>query len=207
MFNYYRVALYYGQMDYVMRTHWHNKLVVHGPKLKWLPLGMTNGFGRPPLNSILPASKRKFRCSFRGTRWESRRSFFFALNQLSEQGRLNCEINWGFSFGQGIALSGFRQELLQSAFVLCPPGNYNPDSYRIYEALFAGAIPIIPRHHQFDPLGIGHPIPMVDSWHQVADVIEAIEAQEGLDQYQQRVFSWWHAFVEKLQNEVAVTIG
>jgi hypothetical protein len=60
-------------------------------------------------------------------------------------------------------VTAFRKELLATVFAPSPPGLYNPDCFRIYEALFTGAIPIIPRHYQFDPLG-DHPIPMVDSW-------------------------------------------
>ena len=61
-------------------------------------------------------------------------------------------------------MTAFRKELLASAFAPSPPGLYNPDCFRIYEAMFAGAIPIIPRHFQFEPLG-DHPIPMVTSWY------------------------------------------
>jgi len=61
-------------------------------------------------------------------------------------------------------VTAFRKELLASAFAPSPPGLYNPDCFRIYEAMFAGAIPIIPRHFQFEPLG-DHPIPMVTSWY------------------------------------------
>jgi hypothetical protein len=61
-------------------------------------------------------------------------------------------------------VTAFRKELLASAFALSPPGIYNPDCFRIYESMFAGAIPIILRHFQFQPLG-DHPIPMLNSWY------------------------------------------
>jgi hypothetical protein len=67
------------------------------------------------------------------------------------------------AYTPGLPVTAFRKELLATVFAPSPPGLYNPDCFRIYEALFTGAIPIIPRHYQFDPLG-DHPIPMVDSW-------------------------------------------
>lgn len=111
---------------------------------------------------------------------------------------------------------------MATVFAPTPPGLYNPDCFRIYEALYAGAIPIILRHFQFDPLG-DHPIPMVNSWYgrprarhlsllistnriEMGDVIERIEA-EGVDVVQQRIYSWWSAYVAKMQDEVAVIVA
>jgi hypothetical protein len=199
-------------MDFVFRNHWHPRLYHHSAYkshiLKWFPLGMNNGFGKPSRNSILPASMRRFRCSFRGAKWENRKDFFYALRELNETGRLQCQEAWSGTFGGGLSQSAFRQELLQSAFVLCPPGNYNPDSYRIYEALSSGGIPIIPEHWEFEPLGKHHPIPMIKAWIHLSELIESIEGSPGgVDAYQARVYGWWLDFIERLQTTVATMVG
>ena len=66
------------------------------------------GFGRPASNAILPASHRKFRCSFRGAKWENRREFINAINSFSARGRLNCQITWtgDFNSGESMKMSG-----------------------------------------------------------------------------------------------------
>lgn len=89
---------------------------------------------------------------------------------------------------------------------MCPTGNYNPDCFRIYEALTAGAIPIIPKHPEFAPLGEDHPIPMIESWEDLATLIEELE-KEGVDRVQQRIFTWWHEYIDKMQDKVAALIG
>ena len=101
-----RMILYYDLFDYVLRNHWHEKLERYGEKLLWLPLGTTHGFGTPTLNSIIPASMRKFRCSFRGCKWEARRSFFDALAKLESANDLYCELNWSMKFRDGIDIRG-----------------------------------------------------------------------------------------------------
>lgn len=63
------------------------------------------GFGRPASNAILPASHRKFRCSFRGAKWENRREFINAINSFSARGRLNCQITWTGDFNSGESLT------------------------------------------------------------------------------------------------------
>lgn len=40
----------------------------------------------------------------------------------------------------------------------------------------------------------------------MADVIEKAE-KEGIDALQHRIFTWWHAFVDKMQTEVALIIA
>lgn len=63
----------------------------------------------------------------------------------------------------GLPISAFRKELMATTFAPIPPGLYNPDCFRIYEALYAGAIPIILQHVELEPLG-NHPIPTLEAW-------------------------------------------
>jgi hypothetical protein len=88
-------------VDYVLRNHWHPKLQVYGDKVKWFPLGHGSGFGRPAANAILPASQRKFKCSFRGAKWENRREFMEAVDVYESLGRLHCQITWTSDFNKG----------------------------------------------------------------------------------------------------------
>ena len=56
-----------------------------------------------------------------------------------------CVIEQGDSFSNpttGLNTIQYQDLLSNSIFALCPPGNVHLDSFRIYEALEAGAIPI-----------------------------------------------------------------
>jgi hypothetical protein len=53
--------------------------------------------------------------------------------------------------------------LKRSEFVVSPWGA-GADCHRTYEALAAGAIPIVKRHPGLDPLFLGEPVVVVDQW-------------------------------------------
>jgi hypothetical protein len=70
----------------------------------------------------------------------------------------------------------FRQ-ISNSDFVICPPGN-GPDTYRMWEALMLGAIPIVLKHPMMDHFKHDVPILQVDDYNQLTE-------QFLFDQYQQ----------------------
>ena len=58
-------------------------------------------------------------------------------------------------------------QILTSKFVLCPPG-LGPDSYRLWEVLYLGAIPIIERTQGgWDDLLVDLPVLLVDSYDEI----------------------------------------
>ena len=58
-------------------------------------------------------------------------------------------------------------QILTSKFVLCPPG-LGPDSYRIWEVLYLGAIPVVERTRGgWDDLLVDLPVLLVDSFEEV----------------------------------------
>lgn len=46
-------------------------------------------------------------------------------------------------FSQGVDPKDYMQELDQSKIIFCPGGPFSPDSFRLYEALEAGSIPMV----------------------------------------------------------------
>ena len=84
----------------------------------------------------------------------------------------------------GVSFEKYMLEMAQSKFVLSPRGK-GPDSYRTWEALLAGSIPIVRRgmyevpevsekappcfHSQLDDLYRHLPVVLVDSWHEVTE--------------------------------------
>ena len=68
----------------------------------------------------------------------------------------------GFS-SRRLAVRDFRREILDSSFVVSPPGN-GPDCYRTWEAIYLGAVPIVLRGSLAQSLSSDLPIWVVDSW-------------------------------------------
>lgn len=60
--------------------------------------------------------------------------------------------------------------LKRSKFVASPWGA-GPDCHRTYEALAAGAIPVVKRHPGLDPLFAGEPIVVVDKWSELTPAL------------------------------------
>jgi hypothetical protein len=61
--------------------------------------------------------------------------------------------------------SAYLNDLLQSVFVISPPGN-GMDCHRTWEALLLGCYPIV-KHSTLDPLYEGLPVVMVHDWSEV----------------------------------------
>jgi Exostosin family len=56
-----------------------------------------------------------------------------------------------FASSLGLTLNDYKRMLRQSKFALCPPGQGNVDTYRLYEALEAGCIPVTYSGTQIQP--------------------------------------------------------
>ena len=125
---------------------------------------------------------------------------------------------------QWLMTTGFRLGYTQDAYLgllqrtrlaPCPSGPHSLDSFRLYESLAAGALPIIETHtpHGYEAefwtalFGEDHPIPTVDSW--LALPVLADEYADGKRWRAKRdeVQRWWAGFREDLEIGFARTIA
>jgi hypothetical protein len=107
-----------------------------------------------------------------------------------------------------IPVQDFVQILGQSAFAPTPMGNGSLESCRVYDALEAGAIPIVERRLTLDYfrglLG-DHPLPTVSSWSAARRLAEGFLKQpEHLDALQERCQQWWKTYQEELRQNIGV---
>jgi hypothetical protein len=96
--------------------------------------------------------------------------------------------------------------LLDSVFVACPDGN-NPETYRFYEALECGAIPIIIRTDRnaswIQQITERLPIIPNASWAEAAECVKALlEKKELLERYRSAILASWTAWKKDLQKSV-----
>lgn len=104
----------------------------------------------------------------------------------------------------------FVQMLAQSAFAPAPMGNGTLESCRVYDALEAGAIPILERRWTLDYfkglLG-DHPLPTVTSWAQGHDlVVRLLQDPEKLNELQQTCMQWWKSYQSALIGKIEMFI-
>ena len=103
-------------------------------------------------------------------------------------GRDDVQLNAGKSVGYG--------QVLSSKFVLCPPG-LGADSYRIWEVLYLGAIPVVERTGGgWDDIFLDLPVLLVDDFGDVTqELLEAsyprLLARCGAFDYRKLTKAYW----------------
>lgn len=137
-----------------------------------LPLGYTP-HTRPALEALgYPEHKKGWVLSGQNTN-PRRKAAFVALERID-----SSHIHPSPTFAGGIESAEYIKQLWEVEWAPCPAGNVRADSFRMWEALEAGAVPILDattpagdRNLWPDTLGT-HPMPVVDDWNQVGGVLE-----------------------------------
>lgn len=126
-----------------------------------------------------------------------------------------------------VATTGFRAGLDQARYLRgmrdariapCPSGYHSLDSFRLYEALAAGCIPIIEtttpdgREENFWLTMFGNecPIPMVESWHELPELVDDIQRLDrGAPPWcdlRDKIAEWWRIYRRQLTHDFNATI-
>lgn len=103
-------------------------------------------------------------------------------------------------FTQGVARSEWFEMLRRSKVIPCPSGPNTPDTFRFYEALESGAVPLADatsprgdRGHWARAFG-DVPFPVVDDWSTLPRLIE----ENKTTQKRVEVLAWWEQAKRKL---------
>lgn len=114
-------------------------------------------------------------------------------------------------FTQGLGHSEYFQTLVKAVTVPAPSGPETLDSFRAFEALESGAIPLLdlncPRtqngHRYWSAvLGADHPLPMISHWDEMFEVIESLEYPRDNN----RVFAWWQLFKRETRRRILADV-
>lgn len=118
-------------------------------------------------------------------------------------------------FREGLTQDRYIAALLDTKIAPCPSGPHSLDSFRLYEALAAGCLPIIETHTPhgdegefWDALfGPERPIPRVADWRQALPLI-AEEYADASHWFAARdeVQAWWHDWRAGLSRDFTATI-
>lgn len=146
---------------------------------------------------------RELAWSFRGTGWQGRTEI---LGALQEVGPNLCEFYEDWKSTKQAGRQQYIGELLNSKFVACP-GGMNPETFRFYEALEMGAIPLYVRTEgddaYFQWIVENVKILAIQSWPEACAVVQYMLAHpESMDTYRTIVLSNWMKWKEQCSNEV-----
>ncbi len=112
---------------------------------------------------------------------------------------------------QSLSASEVKAVYSNSIFVPCPRGNDSLDSFRVWEALEAGALPIVEKDegdyfHQL--LGANCLIQAPPDWSGVAaDIDMLLKRRAALDQLYDDTMKWWEEYKKSLKSSVSLSLS
>jgi len=177
-----------------------------------IPLGYhwtMRGGGNPmPVERTPRLPFRNFRWSFFGTNWRGRKDALAPLIPF-EPNRAKFLESWNDP--AMISYDEYIGTLLDTVFVPCPGGN-NAETYRFYEALECGCVPIVVRE-QGDELFVkkitsNMPILAVPSWSEAVMLMRQLYGdKELLEKYRLNILNGWRAWKGRLVGDVKGAFG
>lgn len=91
---------------------------------------------------------------------------------------------------------------LNTNFAPCPGGFYHPESYRIYEALQCGTIPIVESiYNYFDYTYPKNPMIKITKWIEAKEIIDTWSHEKILKK-RKECFDWWNNYLVALRSSI-----
>lgn len=183
-----------GQLEHDHIKIWVQtaRIEKHPPdQFNWLPNGHT-----PHTKNL---NKNKKGLFFAGqVTHERRRECVDALKKL------NAEVLETAGFTQGWTAEKYNERMNEAQFIACPSGPETVDTFRVWEALEVGAIPIVdtqtPKEDQswyWENLLQDIPFPRIKEWSTVGRIIKDMDYEEQSLQVQ----AWYKRFKINLRNK------
>jgi GR25 family glycosyltransferase involved in LPS biosynthesis len=196
-----------SSVKHVIRTYPRQTPVPE--KVTTIPLGY---YRHPPAGSrIPPISERRLDWSFMGTDWQERQSQI-AILQIPEL-TWDCRLFKEWMDQAQVGEAEYVATMLNSKFVLCPSG-HNGETYRFYEAIECGAIPLIVGELKNEPflafIKDNVPVIAIKDWPSAKEFIfELLKSPELMESYMGQIRDGWAKWkgclVEKIRAIITPT--
>ena len=114
----------------------------------------------------------------------------------------------GWRSENSLSTQQYKNVLSDSIFVPCPRGNTSVDTFRLYEALEVGAIPIVEKSDYWRNLLGEHPLIETASWNNISnDINLLLENSQWIIEHSKKVQSWWIEYKQQLKQNIAKIIA
>ncbi len=178
--------------DGVIRNY-HSELLADFSRIHFTPLGYKAGLAR---EGYIPktASERKYLWSFAGDAKKLTRVPM--LEAMTPLGDGFQHLTEGFNSSDALSVGAYRALLDETIVVPCPGGWSNLETFRVYEALEAGCIPIVEKRPGFDTFTtlLGpHPMPTIMTWAEGAALVGRLKSAGELEPLRRACSEWWEA--------------
>ena len=180
----------YKNCDYVWRAFCSNKYFENN-HVTCIPIGYKSGVLNKQKNN------RKYKWAFVGTPHKSSRHDL--LFQFTDIEPFFCHKTEKFD-EKIISVDEMNEALSLTEFLPCPNGFVHPETYRLYEALEYGCIPIVESTYQYyDRLFPNNPFIKVNKWSEARPIIKGW-GNEQIKQKKEECQIWWNEHKDKIQN-------
>ena len=186
----YNLSLIYNKFNFVWRSFCSNRYF-NNNKVSCLPIGYKSGtfFNKE-------VSERKYKWAFIGTPHKSsRHDLLFQLSGIEPSFFHKTK-----KFNEKIIEVDEMSTILSSTeFIPSPNGFVHPETYRVYEALECGCIPIVENAYKYyDRLFPNNPFLKVDKWMEAKHVIKEW-GNKQIKQKREECNTWWNQYKNQLQ--------
>ena len=189
---FYNINSVYDNCSYIWRPFCSSKYFIN-KKVKCIPIGYKTGVKNKNKEN------RKYKWAFTGTPHKSSRHDL--LFQFSEIKPHFCHKTQKFDV-KTISVDEMNEVLSSTEFIPCPNGFFHPETYRLYEALESGCIPIVESTYNFyDRIFPNNPFIKINRW---------VEAKEFLNNWNKEKINskslecklWWKNYKNKIQDDI-----
>lgn len=185
---------FYGQVSRVFRNYWRRGLPTHATVI---PLGYARGrHGRHYSASTLPFTERPTVWSFAGSLDREGRDDALSTLRTVRPYVERSKASWDST--PALDARAYNDMLRTTKFVPCFRGSCSLESYRLYEALEQGAIPIyVPAESngcadEWRELLGSHPFLGFPSWDKAAELLPMLCVQtEAMERHRLACAEWW----------------
>lgn len=188
---------YYSKANMVFRNYFDNSIKFSN--VLTLPLGYKTGIVNKNSNPKNLKDKSYDFCFIGQLKWDR----FRLVDILKDK---NSYIHTISKWACPTSLSASKmQEIFElTKLIPCPMGNIMPETFRFYETLESGSIPVIKKyngHDYYSSFYGNHPIPVVDDWSELPSMLEKI-ILEGYDKKVIEVNNWYVETKKQIRNLV-----
>jgi hypothetical protein len=195
----------YTEFDFVLRNY-HSSIFQH-PGIMILPLGPANNAMEQL--AIEAATDRKFVWSFAGSKTAARIEMYENFKDIEPH---HCRFYESRKHEKPLLdARAFMTLLSQTVFCPCPMGNVMLETFRLYESLQMGCIPIAERRWRmpyYDLLMPGHPLPTFSSWREAKQFVQRLSKDQArLAEYQHAIANWWQNYKLAVRTDVTAFVS
>ena len=188
---------FYSNFLHVFRTFYLNSFS-NNSKVTCIPIGYKTG----PIKNSISLNERKYVWNFLGTMHGASRYDLIMQNKNIKPNYINITKKFGGK--NSLDPNEYYEIMGNTVFCLVSHGYFHPETYRLYESLESGCIPIIENPHNFFDIFLpNNPLIKINLWKDSRKIIEDlnINIKKKID-LSNSIQNWWINYKLNLRGEI-----